>query len=149
MKQLDVEHRILQGLLIALGVPAILIALMIFTFGSQSLFIVESGYESLLGEVSFVEPEASATVDSEMRFYSSLWFSYGLLLIWIASGIVQRQQFVPIVAVIFFAGGLGRVLSFWLAGAPHPAFIVLIVIELVYPVLLFILHLRLQNRQVA
>lgn len=152
MPKLRIEHRLIQVLFVALGVAAIGIALMIFLLGEQAVNVVQSIFDSITGQAA--RPETiTPTIDSELRFYSTLWFSYGVLLIWvartmahwIARAIFQRMQLVLILAAIFFAGGVGRLLSHLLVGAPHPVFTILMVIELVYPILVGILYLRLRN----
>jgi hypothetical protein len=87
----------------------------------------------------------SPTIDSELRFYATYWFSYGLLLVWIVRGLTQRIQLVPLVMALFFAGGVGRVLSWIVVGAPHPVFILPLVIELIYPVIVAVLYRRLSK----
>jgi hypothetical protein len=146
------EHRILQVLLFALGGAAIGIGLMVFLLGAQAVNVVQSVFDSITGRTA--SPQTiTPTIDSEMRFYSTLWFSYGVLLIWVARTmaqwvartVFQRMRIVLILAAIFFAGGIGRLLSHLLVGAPHPVFTVLMVIELVYPVVLGVLYLRLRS----
>ena len=47
-----------------------------------------------------------------------------------------REQAGPAERVVFFAGGIGRLISLIAVGWPHPAFVVLMAIELILPPLL-------------
>jgi len=49
---------------------------------------------------------------------------------------------VKLLALVFFAGGLARVVSMVLAGLPHPFFIAMTVLELVLPLVLLWLASR-------
>jgi hypothetical protein len=147
-----IEYRIIQILFIALGAAAIGIALMVFLLGEQAINVVQSIFDSITGRAT--TPQAiTPTIDSELRFYSTLWFSYGVVLIWvartmthwIARAVFQRMRLVLYLAAIFFAGGVGRLLSHVLVGAPHPVFTMLMVIELVLPIIIGVLYLRLRN----
>jgi hypothetical protein len=138
------ERRILQILLTALGLAAIAISLMIYLLGQAAVNLVAAGFDALTGQAA-PEITISPTMDSEMRFYAVFWFTYGAVLIWVARGLSQRIQFVPLLAALFFAGGVGRVLSQLMVGPPHPAFTVLMAIELVLPVVFVGLYLRLKK----
>lgn len=139
------ERRILQFLLVALGLAAIIIGAMLYLLGQRFNYLSELFFDALSVQSTSPEQPISPTVDSELRFYAVFWFSYGVLLIWVARGLLHRLQLVPILALIFFAAGVGRVLSLLLVGPPHPLFIVLMVIELTYPIILVGLYLRLKE----
>jgi hypothetical protein len=72
-------------------------------------------------------------MDSELRFYAALWGAYGILALISSLQFAARRGWVPWLALAFFAGGLGRAISIAQTGAPHPAFILLMAIELVLP----------------
>lgn len=79
---------------------------------------------------------AAANVDSEMRFYSVLWFAYGALALWVSRSLSARLIWLRLMLLIFFIGGIGRLISHVSVGAPHPLFSVLMWIELLLPTLL-------------
>lgn len=145
MNDRQTERRILQFLLVALGLAAIIIGAMLYLLGQRFNYLSEMFFDALSAQSTSPEQPISPTVDSELRFYAVFWFSYGVLLIWVARGVLQRLQLVPILAAIFFAAGVGRVLSLLLVGAPHPLFTVLMGIELTYPIILVGLYLRLRE----
>jgi|CXWL01.1.fsa_nt_gi hypothetical protein len=77
---------------------------------------------------------SGADVDSEMRFYAVLWMAYGGAALWVSRALPERMHLLRLMLVIFLLGGVGRVISFFAAGVPHPLFIVLMWIEIVLPI---------------
>ncbi len=141
-----IERRVLQFLLVALGLAAILIGAMLYLLGQQFNYVSEVFFETLRGQTpSSAQPVIDPTVDSELRFYAVFWLSYGVLLVWVARAILQRLRLVPILAAIFFTAGVGRLLSLLTIGAPHPLFMVLMMIELTYPLIIGFLYFRLRE----
>jgi hypothetical protein len=129
--------RFLKGLLLVLGLSAIFIGAIVYVFGAKTaIHWTEMIYAMFLAQPPRLNPlTVSATLDSELRFYAVFWISYGVVMVWGAWDILKRIQFVLILVVLFFFGGIGRVISLIFVGNPHPAFIVLMVIELVLPVI--------------
>ncbi len=102
------------------------------------LYHLVGGVFSVPGTDS-IRGEARATVDSRERFYNAIFAGYGLAFVW-----AVRRKPVPASAVrwlagIFLLGGIGRVLSWAVQGAPHWFQVPLIGIELVLPVVFFVL----------
>lgn len=73
---------------------------------------------------------SGADIDSEMRFYAVLWMAYGGVALWVARTLPTRVNLLRLMLVIFWFGGVGRVISYLAVGAPHPLFIVLMWIEI-------------------
>lgn len=116
--------RVLQCLLMAMGVTCVAIGAAHFALG----------IDSVPGEGT-----ASATVDSRERFYGAIFFGYGLA--WIA---VARRSPIPAslvrwLAAIFLLGGVGRVVSTLVHGRPQWFQIVLAVIEFALPPICWLL----------
>lgn len=78
----------------------------------------------------------NATLDSEHRFYAVFFLAFGLALLWCLRDISGRTRAIQGMMVLFFLGGLTRVLSMLVTGMPHPLFVGLGAIELVLPPLL-------------
>jgi hypothetical protein len=128
--------------LAVLGVSAIVIALSILVLGAEA---TASAAEGLFSAVSGWRGPPSerwpATMDSELRFYAALWGAYGVVVLSAARNLLRALPRIPWIAAVFFAGGIGRVLSRVSVGAPHPFFTLLMFIELLLPVLLMLLWL--------
>lgn len=79
----------------------------------------------------------NATLDSEDRFYATLFVGFGLALIWCSRQLALRAREFGFLLAIFFAGGLARIVSLLMAGPPHPLFLFLGALELLMPPLLW------------
>ena len=125
---------VLQVLMIALGISAIVIGAAIFfagpTFAGST---TEALYAALNSSAPPPSPPFTPVADSELRFYAPFWVVYGGVLIWTARGLAARMAWVPPLAGLFFAGGVGRLISLIVVGPPHPAFTMLMGSELVLP----------------
>jgi hypothetical protein len=84
----------------------------------------------------------NATLDSEDRFYATLFVGFGAALIWCSRNLHERSRPFFWLLVVFFAGGVARLVSMAQAGLPHPLFQALTVVELVLPIVLWLLHRR-------
>jgi hypothetical protein len=78
----------------------------------------------------------SATVDSELRFYSVYWLAYGMTCAWVALDLNERVHVVPALAAVLFASGAGRLLSLVRVGRPETTYISYLLAELIVPVLM-------------
>ena len=107
-----------QTFLVLFGVVAIFIAMMHIVVGPSSI----------PGSVP-VNP----TMDSEDRFYATLFGAYGVALIWCAWDIEQKSKVIYFLAATFLAGGIARIVSLTAVGLPNPFFIAMGLLELVIP----------------
>jgi hypothetical protein len=124
-------RRTLQLILIAGGIAAVLIAL-----GHIAL-----GPAVIPGSVS-----VNATMDSEDRFYATIFLGFGLALLWCARSVERRGKFIRFLAAIFFFAGVARVVSMLLVGLPNLLFQALTVLELLLPPLIFVLLNRVERQ---
>jgi hypothetical protein len=115
---------VLKRLLLVVGVACAAIGAFHFVLGTASV----------PGEAT-----AGATVDSRERFYAAIFFGFGAACVWLARQSPIPPSPVRWTAGIFFAGGLGRVVSLAVHGWPHWFQVVLLVVELILPVVLFVL----------
>jgi hypothetical protein len=128
-----VARAVLRVLLLLLGVSAIVIGTSIFVLGATFTGATAEGLFNAVAGGSAHSPAFTATADSELRFYAPFWAVYGGLLVWVARDLAGRLAWVPPAAALFFAGGVGRLISLLVVGPPHPAFSGLMAIELIAP----------------
>ncbi|WP_176399697.1 DUF4345 domain-containing protein [Novosphingobium sp. B 225] len=112
-------QRLLRWFLVAFGAVCAAIALVHIAFGPASI----------PGSVP-----VNAIMDSEDRFYATLFLGFGLAHIWAAQDLSQRSGLVLAMQAVFFAGGLARLISVVAVGWPSGLFIFLGGLELVIPV---------------
>ena len=84
----------------------------------------------------------NATIDSDLRFYAVLFTAYGLAFVWCAADIGQRAPVVNVLGVIFFAGGLARLLAWAVSGRPNWFYVLMIPVELLIPLVNYALVRR-------
>jgi hypothetical protein len=116
-----------QAFLGLFGVTTILIA---------SLHIV-LGPSAIPGAVP-----VNATMDSEDRFYATLFAAYGVALLWCIRDIERKSMVVYFLALVFFVGGLARLVSMAAVGLPNNFFIAMTTLELLIPFLMALLQWR-------
>jgi hypothetical protein len=130
----------LRIIMAILGVSAVLICASILILGAQSTaWGAERVFGAFTGHHAGLSEPWPATMDSELRFYAPFWGAYGVILLITARELPTKGNFVPLLAAMFFAGGVGRALSYFQVGAPHPFFVLLMVIELVTPTIMLFL----------
>lgn len=117
----------LQVLLSVGGVAAVLIALLHLLLGPASI----------PGSIP-----VNATMDSEDRFYATIFLGFGLALLWCVGEIEKKSRCVYFLSAIFFAGGIARLVSVLRVGWPHPFFVAMTGLELCLPLLIVFLQSR-------
>lgn len=79
----------------------------------------------------------NATMDSEDRFYATLFLGFGAALIWTSCDLARRAGVLDALLLVFFAGGVARIVSWLAVGPPSPLFVFLGSLELLLPPLLW------------
>jgi hypothetical protein len=105
-----------------------------------------TGLNVLLGGASAIPGSTGgveATVDNELRFFSVFWLAYGAFCFWVARNIQAQYKFIPAIALAFFVGGLGRLISMFSAGPPASILIPAMILEFVIPVLIYGIYWKL------
>lgn len=115
-------HRVLASSVIVFGAICIAIALMHIAIGPACI----------PGSVP-----VNATMDSEDRFYATLFAGFGVALIWCGCNLAERRRTFGCLLIVFFAGGLARIVSILSAGPPATLFLFLGGLELALPPLLW------------
>lgn len=124
----------LRAAFVLLGLSAIGIGAMIFLLGPALTADAFAGALHAIAQTpARVDGLDGANIDSELRFYAVLWLAYGFLALWVAQALEARLVWLRIMLLVFFAGGVGRALSHFALGAPHPLFSVLMWVELLLP----------------
>lgn len=71
------------------------------------------------------------SIDNEYRFLAVFWFSFGVLIYWILPTIERRTRLVRFLGGFIFLGGVGRLISLVMFGAPHWSYLAAMALELV------------------
>ncbi|MBI2824363.1 MAG: DUF4345 domain-containing protein [Planctomycetia bacterium] len=122
--------RSLQVFLALFGATAIIIA---------SLHIVH-GPAAIPGSIP-----VNATMDSEDRFYATLFAAYGVALLWCVKDVERKNAVVYFLAITFFVGGIARLVSVAAVGWPNDFFIAMTVLELLIPVFMALVQWRISR----
>ena len=123
-------RRALQGILIVGGIAAVLIALSHIALGPASI----------PGSIP-VNP----TMDSEDRFYATIFLGFGLALLWCVGSIDRRSKVIRFLIALFFLGGCARVISIVLVGPPNLFFQAMTALELLLPPVIWLLLNRVER----
>lgn len=115
-------RRALCFLLIAFGSVCCLIALTHIAIGPAS---IPGGVVT------------NAVMDSEDRFYATLFLGFGVASIWCAQDLTQREKPLTALLALFFAGGIARIISYAAVGSPGAFFLLLGAVELALPPLCY------------
>jgi hypothetical protein len=105
--------------------------------------IVAGAATALLGSDSL--PGArnpTASIESELRFFSVWWIGAGLFVVWLARRIEERALELRVFCGLLFLGGLSRLLGIFDAGWPSALQIVLMGLELSLPIVLVGWHAK-------
>jgi hypothetical protein len=87
----------------------------------------------------------NATMDSEDRFYATLFGAYGAALLWCVRDIESKGTYVRLLALVFFIGGVARIVSILAVGVPNTFFIAMSILELVLPLVMLFMNSRVQS----
>jgi Domain of unknown function (DUF4345) len=101
--------------------------------------------DAMLGANPSIEAVENPSLDSQNRFYGAAFMLYGVV-IWLFTTDMKRHAPVFRAAlIIFFIGGLARIVSAAMLGLPAPAIQFLAAIELIIPPALLWWDLRRQS----
>ena len=127
---ISVVRRALQAFFVLFGAIDIAIAMLHITLGSSAI----------PGSMP-----VNATMDSEDRFYATMFAAYGVALIWCVKDIERKSAIVYFLLATFFAGGLARLLSIASVGPPNGFFVTMTVLELFIPVVAALVQFRISR----
>jgi hypothetical protein len=99
--------------------------------------VVAGAATVLLGSGSVpASGEPSASIESELRFYSVWWIGAGLFVLWLAPRVEERTRELRVFCALLFLAGLSRIIAILDAGWPEPTQVALMGIELTLPLVL-------------
>ncbi len=127
-------RRTLQILLALFGATAIFISLLHIVLGPAAI----------PGSIP-----VNTTMDSEDRFYATLFLAYGAALLWCVREVEHKARVVYFLMLTFFVGGLARIVSMLTVGLPNTFFIVMTVLELGLPIILAYMQFHISSAQPA
>ncbi|MGN6712018.1 DUF4345 domain-containing protein [Anaerocolumna jejuensis] len=129
-----ISRRIMQLLLGLIGILAIYTAYLGFAYGAVNWYYgFADGQEYSKGLLM---------LDSNIRFYSGLWLGVGLVLFWLIPRVERERTVLKSIAIFFFLGGIGRLISMLACGIPSAMYFIYVLLELSFP-LLTLWHKRL------
>lgn len=100
----------------------------------------------LFGQATYIGGgHVNATMESDLRFYNVLFVAYGLAFVWAAADVVGRARVVDLLGLLFFLGGVARLLAWAVAGAPNWFYVVMIPVELIIPAAHFVVVRRIER----
>ncbi len=126
--------KLLSSLVWFFGAICIAIALVHIGFGPRSI----------PGSVP-----VNATMDSEDRFYATLFLGFGSAMIFCSRDLAGRENLFAGLLLTFFFGGVARIVSAVSVGLPNALFTFLGALELLLPPLLWWWHRALCARVAA
>jgi hypothetical protein len=109
-----------------------LLSALIMIFGIVCCFIA-------IGHIAIGPPiipgaiPVNATMDSEDRFYATLFLGFGAALMWCSRDLKTRHSLLGALLVTFFLSGVSRIISVIAVGWPNHLFIFLGALELLLP----------------
>ena len=90
---------------------------------------------------------ASATVESELRWYSAYYVAFGFFVLRTAAPARPDPRAVQAIAAAVFLGALGRAGAWVTVGKPHPFQRALLAVELTLPPIFMVEQRRLGRRR--
>ncbi len=111
--------------------------------------VAATGLNVLIGGAPAIPgavPGTEATVDNELRFFSVFWLAYGGFCFWVARNIQCEHRFIPVIALAFFVGGVGRLISMLSGGPPAAILIPAMILEFIIPLIIYGLYRKLHPK---
>ncbi len=112
-------------------------------------FFMGAGADALLGAKLPAEVLSDPVLDSQNRFYGTVFMGYGVLVFLCAADLRKYASILRTAAAFIFLGGVARMISVFLHGLPTPPVVALIAIELIGMPLLLWWHTRVLRNNAA
>lgn len=127
IKSKIISKRIMQLILGLISILALYTAYLGYAYGAVNWYYgFADGQEYSKGLLM---------LESNFRFYNGLWLGIGIVLLWLIPRVEREKTTLRVIAVCFFCGGIGRLISLLFCGIPSPIDLVYVIIELGFPLL--------------
>lgn len=127
IKSKMISKRIMQLILGLISILALFTAYLGIAYGAVNWYYgFSAGQEYSKGFLM---------LESNFRFYNGLWLGVGIVLLWLIPRVEREKTTLRVIAVCFFCGGIGRLISLLFCGIPSPIDLVYVIIELGFPLL--------------
>ncbi len=124
-----VSKRIMQLILGLIGIFTLYTAYLGFAYGAVNWYYgFPDGQKYSKGLL---------LLDSNLRFYSGLWLGIGIIILWQIPRIARDKMTLRVIALFFFLGGIGRLISILTCGLPSYTYLAFVLLELGFPLLIF------------
>lgn len=127
MKSKMISKRIMQLILGLISILALFSAYLGYAYGAVNWYYGFADGQEFSNGLLMLE--------SNFRFYNGLWLGIGIILLWMIPRIDRDKTTLRVIAVCFFCGGIGRLISLLFCGIPSPIDLVYVIIELGFPLL--------------
>ncbi|MEC3918880.1 DUF4345 domain-containing protein [Nocardia sp. CDC160] len=124
---------VLRWYLIIFGIADILIALAHILIGPSTIIGANT---------------PNATLDGDVRFSMVLFLAYGIACLWAARDLDRHAGLIHLLMLIFFLGGVVRLLTVAYVGWPHWFYIAMIAVELATPLIYSALLQKVTGRSI-
>lgn len=88
----------------------------------------------------------NSTLDSQIRFFSVIWISYGVGFLVVISDINKHKFLFKYLTVFLFLSGFGRLASMLIVGIPSFPLVLATIVELILIPVVFIWHDKLLKK---
>ena len=105
--------------------------------------------DNLLGADLGLEVISNATLDSQNRFYGAAFMLFGVVTWICVADLKQNAQLFRMMLLVFFTGGVARLISAIIYGLPAPLVQILAISELLIPPFLLWWHSTWLRKQAA
>ena len=119
------------------GIAVLAVAALHFVLGVQA--------DVLLGAAVSDQSASDPTLNSQNRFYGTVFGLFGVLLIFAARNPLAHLAMLRCIFAVFFAGGIARLISILVDGTPELLVLALTGSELLLPPLLLLWLRRLET----
>src|ERR1700688_3088081 len=118
----------------------------ILTVGGIAAVLIASGHIVLGPAFIPGSVPVNPTMDSEDRFYATIFLGFGVTLLWCAGAVERRAQIIRFLVSLFFLGGCARLVSMAFVGPPNVFFQVMTALELLLPPAIWLLLAMVERR---